>query len=606
VTQKAFRTRIPCGFSCAAKGLPGGKVGDTEDSREAMLDRKDVPFRLPSMNALSRIAADYRRHRIVADETIGVFRIKQILNRQGNVSTVYLAEATVEDARRNIRRGGRYIIKGIPYHPSTSSSTNARNLRSFFNEIRILPFVSNPAQHNIVALVDANSDPDRGKLFMALEELAYQSVREKYPDKRLDPDIVLHFSNGLTRALTHLHSLGIVHGDIKPDNFMVDTRGEAILVDFGSSFFTGKGSRRRGEIHPPDPDEYREPFTPLYCSPELARYKMYGGATNPKDERSDAWALGITLHELLTGERPFSWKSNESLSQILEEIGRGTLPLRLERLKELEASSTSRSTKGSIRFLMHIIGRLVEPDSGKRLSCMEAQSEIYTFLASKGLEATPKPQKPQVQSQLDVARQLARLDEPIKTPTRPGEKTRRRTTAAMELKTLEMREAYLKSKSSRRKKGWFLPPAGQDQPPPPPPPKQGAGKEKKPLSKPLDDFEAFRKKQSGKSSKERVSFEDFVQKRKSEEIEKMKAFCEEGGDTQLGRDTRDSTKNAASGDLADTAVDADPKPRGKGKPERPKGEDENVDAQAETRVDPEVPLPPRRKRPPDPEATQDE
>lgn len=591
-----------------------------------MQPSREKPFQLPTMRELARVASSYHLHRLQPEETVGVFRIREVLSRQGNVSTVYLAEATVDVASRGIRRGGRYIIKGIPYHASTSQSTNARNLRSFFNEIRVLPHVPQPSQNNIVKLVDANGYPSKGKLYMAFEELAYQSVREKYPDKRLDPDIVLLFASGLSRALTHLHSWGIVHGDIKPDNFMIDVRGEAVLVDFGSSFFAGRkgGAKRRG-MQPPDPDEYREPFTPLYCSPELARYKLYGGTFCPKEEASDAWALGVTLWELLAGERPFSWMKNESLSQILEEIGRGTPPVRQEVLDDLVRTAPRKSVASAVRLLQTLVKGLLHPDSGRRMTCFMAHNEISTFLKSRGGPPPGQTTPDGFKDRLEMARRIAQLDEPAGGGSVERGRARGRDTAAMELRTLELREAYLKEQKARPgtvRKGWFTPPveATGAAPPPagsPPPgtqaPREGGcgGGTKK-----GEDFETFRRKRSGGTSRTPVSFDDFVRKRKEEEVRRMKEFCDEGGDTQVGRDTQaggtrqgegddlaetrmeDIGGGSAGADMGETAVDFE---GGEG-PDA--GSDD--DSAADTKVDPNQFRRPKRPRTWDPDKTRDE
>ncbi|MHC4600408.1 MAG: protein kinase domain-containing protein [Planctomycetota bacterium] len=570
------------------------------------------PFRLPSPPELAQIAVNYQRHRLQAGETVGVFRIQGVLGRQGNVSTVYLAEATVEAADRGIQRGRRYIIKGIPYRPATSTATNARNLRSFFNEIRVLPFVTDPGANFIVRLVDANGYPSRGKVYMAFEELAYQSVREKYADKRLDPDIVLGFARCLTRALSHLHRLGIVHGDVKPDNFMIDVRAQATLVDFGSAFFTGrKAGGKRRSMHPPDPDDFREPFTPLYCSPELARYKLYGGAFNPKDEATDAWALGVTLWELLMGERPFYWMKNESLTKILEEIGRGTPPVKLDSLQELAETAPRQSVANTVRFLQHLIGRLLAVDMNRRLSCFEAQSEVLSFSSPESPRREKRNVPETVRDRLEMARRIAMLDEDDD-DRESRKRSRGRDTAALELRTLEMREAYLKAGKSRSTagKGWFTPPGEEA---PAPPPKKGRLEPDESTTGKGQSFEEFAKLRKRKAKGDAVSFEEFARQKKEEEIRRMKEACEEGSATQVAGDTRAGSDTRAVG-ASDTALSPLPPPP----PPLPRGGMDTVDADmpperddaAETfvdpTIDPDAPWKKRKKKPVDPRETQDE
>jgi serine/threonine protein kinase len=532
-------------------------------------------FRLPSAEKIAAVAAEYARHGLHPGETVGVFRIREVLTHQGNVSTVYLAEATVDVPQKAIRRGGRFIVKGIPLRPSQSNSTNVRNLRSFFNEIRILPHVPNPELNNIVRLVDANGDAAKGKLYLAFEELAFKSVRDQYPDKRVDPEIVFGFARSLTRGLTHLHNLGIVHGDVKPDNFMIDMHGEAILVDFGSAFFSGRkeGGGRKGIF--PDPDEYREPFTPLYCSPELARYKLYGGPVNPKDKASDSWALGVTLWELVTGSRPFFWIQGETLTKILEEIGRGVLPVRLEMLEPADRSATAKPVLETLDFLQTVIGRLLVLQQEKRLSCFEAHGEILSFSRGRGVSTKRVAVDPKTRDRLEMARRIAQMEEEAGRTESRGDSTRkRRETAREELRTLELRESYLESERRRAAggiKGWFTPP---------PSPEEKAAAEAKGHG---ETFEQFRKQREGEPQAP-VSFEDFARQRKKDEIQKLKQAVEQGARTDDGGDTR-PFGIADEEDLSETSLDAGP-PRPAAPPNPPEGStEEDLAGSTDTQVD---------------------
>jgi serine/threonine protein kinase len=107
-------------------------------------------------------------------------------------------------------------------------------------------------------------------------------------------------------ALEHAHALGVVHRDIKPANLMVDTRGELWITDFGLARFRGDVSlTRSGDIV----------GTLRYMSPEQA-LAQHGVV----DERTDIYALGLTLYELLTLRPAFDGRDHaELLRQIAQD-----------------------------------------------------------------------------------------------------------------------------------------------------------------------------------------------------------------------------------------------------------------------------------------------
>ncbi|MBP8080926.1 MAG: serine/threonine protein kinase, partial [Arenimonas sp.] len=103
--------------------------------------------------------------------------------------------------------------------------------------------------------------------------------------------VLLHTSQGLAAA----HSHGVIHRDIKPGNIMITTRGQVKVADFGIALANRDASAKltnAGEFV----------GTPGYLSPEVCLGKAV-------DQRSDIWALGIVLFEMLTGRMPFNDES---------------------------------------------------------------------------------------------------------------------------------------------------------------------------------------------------------------------------------------------------------------------------------------------------------
>jgi formylglycine-generating enzyme required for sulfatase activity len=110
----------------------------------------------------------------------------------------------------------------------------------------------------------------------------------------------------VAEALAHLHGRGLIHRDVKPRNILLDEAGVPYLADFGLAM-------------PPLPpegsaDEQLLAGTLAYMSPEQAR-----GENRQLDGRSDLYALGVVLYELLTGERPFTGGVVTVRTRILQE-----------------------------------------------------------------------------------------------------------------------------------------------------------------------------------------------------------------------------------------------------------------------------------------------
>lgn len=100
----------------------------------------------------------------------------------------------------------------------------------------------------------------------------------------------------LSEALMVCHRAGVIHRDIKPGNVLMDRHGDVYLMDFGLAWM------RRGTV---DHELTTKDGTARYLAPEVFRKR--------RDERSDVYALGLTLHELATGRKPWGTIRNEEL-----------------------------------------------------------------------------------------------------------------------------------------------------------------------------------------------------------------------------------------------------------------------------------------------------
>src|ERR1035441_8904165 len=117
---------------------------------------------------------------------------------------------------------------------------------------------------------------------------------------RLPADKALETARKLCAGLAAAHSRGVIHRDLKPQNIMMNKRGEVVIMDFGlaavAAQLTGAESRNG---------------TPAYMSPEQLKGAEVTG-------RSDVYALGLVLYELFTGKRPFEAKNIRQLIELQE------------------------------------------------------------------------------------------------------------------------------------------------------------------------------------------------------------------------------------------------------------------------------------------------
>lgn len=166
---------------------------------------------------------------------------------------------------------------------------DGRRLERFKQELLLARQVSHP---NVVRIHDIGTDDDL--VFLTMDFVAGRSLRELLADEqRLPPDRAAEIARQLALALEAAHRAGVVHRDLKPANVLVDESEAGLRVaitDFGiARSLAGSGMTVPGTIL----------GTLVYLSPEQAR----GDAV---DGRSDLYALGLVLYEMLTGELPFS------------------------------------------------------------------------------------------------------------------------------------------------------------------------------------------------------------------------------------------------------------------------------------------------------------
>lgn len=170
---------------------------------------------------------------------------------------------------------------------------NADFRRRFHDESQAVAQLSHA---NIVSVYDVSTNPDLEYIVM---ELIDGITLKQYMERRgrMDWRESLHFITQIMRGLSHAHSRGIIHRDIKPQNIMVLRDGSVKVADFGIACLANQGQtltqEALGSVH--------------YISPEQARGDRI-------DARSDIYSAGVVLYEMLTGRLPFEGDSAVSVA----------------------------------------------------------------------------------------------------------------------------------------------------------------------------------------------------------------------------------------------------------------------------------------------------
>jgi serine/threonine-protein kinase len=198
------------------------------------------------------------------------YRIEQVVAR-GGMATVYLA--------MDIRLERKVALKII--HPHLASDHSFRE--KFIREARIAAKLSHP---NLVNVFDQGEDGDLA--FMAMEYVSGITLRDALKDfGALDAKRALELFEPMLSGLAAAHRAGILHRDLKPENVLLANDGRIKLGDFGLARDIDNNTSTGSLVG-----------TVAYLSPELV---MRGTA----DARSDVYAAGIMLFEMLAGRQPF-------------------------------------------------------------------------------------------------------------------------------------------------------------------------------------------------------------------------------------------------------------------------------------------------------------
>ena len=224
----------------------------------------------------------------VAKQKIGRYQIEKVLGT-GAMGAVYLARDETLD---------RPVAIKVPKFPDGAGE---EVIQRFYREARSAAAITHP---NICAIYDIGED--EGTYFIAMQYVEGHSLADYVESYRQPQQQVAIVVRKIALAMHEAHRHKLVHRDLKPDNVMIDHRGEPVVMDFGlarRSDHEDVRITREGAIS----------GSPAYMSPEQLEGKLAD-----IDPRSDIYSLGVLFYEGLTGTLPF--KGGGSIVALITEV----------------------------------------------------------------------------------------------------------------------------------------------------------------------------------------------------------------------------------------------------------------------------------------------
>ncbi len=289
-------------------------LGDSTSAETVALPPKSAPQ--PSRPVLTQTSIPDEGRFVAGTLLAGRYRIVGLLGK-GGMGEVYRAT--------DLALGQAVALKFLP----PAAADNPQLLERFHGEVRVARQVSHPNVCRVYDIGESDGLPFISMEYVDGEDLSSLLLRIG----RLPADKAIDTARRICAGLAAAHSKGVIHRDLKPQNIMMNRRGEIVIMDFGLAAIADQLSgpeARNG--------------TPAYMSPE----QLKGTEVTP---RSDIYALGLVLYELFTGRKPYEAKTVRQLIALQESA---------------QVTSMSSVAADVDPVVDRVIRRCLDPDPAKR------------------------------------------------------------------------------------------------------------------------------------------------------------------------------------------------------------------------------------------------
>jgi serine/threonine protein kinase len=266
--------------------------------------------------------------RLTCGTHLGPYRVETLIDK-GGMGEVYLA--------RDTSLGRDVALKVLP----SAALGQSRRLTRFDHEARALAALDHPNIGAIHAVID-----EAGVRGLVLEFIHGPTLAARLLHGPLTLPETLSIARQIASGLAAAHASGIVHRDLKPANLKITPEGVVKVLDFGLAKLSEPGERSGDAptMSFDGSDDGRVTGTTAYMSPEQARGKLV-------DRRTDIWAFGCVLFEMLTGRRAFAGDTtSDTIAAILD--------------RQPDLTTLPRRTPAGLRRLLV---RCLEKDPARRL-----------------------------------------------------------------------------------------------------------------------------------------------------------------------------------------------------------------------------------------------